>query len=257
VTAVARLVAVVVGVAGLVVGMAALVRAAVLAAEPGLEWSGPAWWTSVTGGPGLATSITAAVVAVVAIVLIILAVRQLRLGSGRPVIEFGGADGRARLDVHALEKALQRSVREHVEGAGACRVALTKEPDGWFVRVEAQLPGRDLLGVQERVTRLLRDDLDRLGGVRLEGVDLVVSAVLGTTAKSAAAPARSPSNGSPAHRSAASSRAVKSFVFVNSSNRQTSTSFDGPERAITSESPVICRLEIPSVAIKRRSSTKA
>jgi hypothetical protein len=188
VTPAARFIAVVVGVAGLVVGMAALVRAAVLTAEPGLEWPGPRWWSTVTAGPGLAATIAAGVTAVIAVALIILAVRQLRLGSSRrPLIEFGGADGRARLDVHALEKALQRSVRECAEGAAACRVTLTKEAGGWFVRVEARLPGRDLLGVQERITRRLRDDLDRLGGVRLEGVDLVVSGLVGTAAKPATA----------------------------------------------------------------------
>ncbi len=187
-TPVARFIAVVVGIAGLVVGMAALVRAAVVAAEPGLTWSGPVWWATVTAGSSLATTIAAAVTAVLAVVLIVLAVGQLRLGSSkRAMIEFGGADGQARLDVHALERALQRSVRDHVEGAGACRVMLSKEPDGWFARVEVRLPGRDLLGVQERVTRLLRDDLDRLGAVRLEGVDLVVA---GIAAKPAAAPAK-------------------------------------------------------------------
>lgn len=190
-TPAARFIAVVVGIVGLVVGMAALVRAAVIAAEPGLEWSGPAWWTTVTAGSGLATTIAAAVTAVLAVALIVLAVRQLRLGSSRrPMIEFGGPDGQARLDVHALERALQRSVSDHVEGAGACRVTLSKEPDGWFARVEARLPGRDLFGVQERVTGLLRDDLDRLGGVRLEGVDLVVAGVLGIAAKPAAAPVK-------------------------------------------------------------------
>lgn len=189
-TPAARFIAVVVGVVGLIVGMAAIVRAAVVAAEPGLEWPGPAWWTTVTAGSGLATTIAAGVTAVIAVVLIVLAVRQLRLGSSaRPVIEFGGSDGRARLDVHALEKALQRSVREHVEGAAACRATLTKEPGGWFVRVEARLPGRDLLGVQERITRQLRDDLDRLGGVKLEGVDLIVSGVTGMAPKPAAGPA--------------------------------------------------------------------
>jgi len=190
VTPAARAVAVILGVAGLVVGVAAMLRAALQAAEPDLAWAQPAWWTTVTGGSGLATGIAAGVTAVVAVALIILAIRQLRIGSSkRPVIEFGGADGQARLDVHALERALQRSVRELVDGAGACRVALTKEPAGWFARVEAVLPGRDLLGVQERITRLLADDLDRLGGVRLEGVDLVVAAVTGIAARPAAAAA--------------------------------------------------------------------
>lgn len=186
----ARFVAVVVGIAGLVVGMAAVVRAAILAVEPGIAWSRPAWWTTVTAGSGLATGIAAGVTAVVAVALLVLAVRQLRTGSSkRPLIEFGGADGRARLDVHALERALERSVREHVDGVRACRITLGKEPGGWFARVEAELPGRDLLGVQERMTRLLADDLDRLGGVRLDGVDLVAAAVTGITAKPAAAPA--------------------------------------------------------------------
>jgi hypothetical protein len=191
VTPTARFIAVVVGVVGLVASMAALVRAAVLAAEPGLTWPLPDWWTSVTAGSSLATTIAAGVTAAVAVVLIVLAVRQLGHGSSRrPVIEFGGADGQARLDVGALEKALQRSVRAHVDGVGACRVALSKEPAGWFARVEAQLPGRDLMGVQEHVTRQLQFDLDRLGGVRLEGVDLVVTAVSGLARKAAVVPKR-------------------------------------------------------------------
>ena len=189
-TSVARFIAVVVGVAGLVVGTAAVLRAALLAAEPGIAWSRPAWWTSVTSGASLATGIAAGVTAVVAVILLVLAVRQLRTGSSRrPLIEFDGADGQARLDVHALEKALERSVRERVDGVRACRVTLGKEPGGWFARVEAVLPARDLSGVQERITRLLAGDLDRLGGVRLEGVDLVVAAVTGIAAQPAAAPA--------------------------------------------------------------------
>ena len=186
----ARLIAIVVGIAGLVVGVAAVVRAALLAAEPGIPWTRPAWWMSVTTGSGLATGIAAGVTAVVAVVLLVLAVRQLRSGSSkRPLIEFGGADGQARLDVRALEKALQRSVRDNVDGVRACRVTLGHEAGGWFVRVEAALPARDLSGVQQRISRLLADDLDRLGGVRLEGVDLVVVAVTGIAAQPSAAPA--------------------------------------------------------------------
>jgi hypothetical protein len=179
VTAAARAIAVIVGVAVLVVGVAALLRLAVLAAEPGITWARPAWWSTLTSAPSLTTTITAAVVAVIAAVLIILAVRQLRSPSrGRRAIEFGGADAQARVDVRALEHALQRSLRSTIDGLAACRVFLRSEPAGWFVRVEAALPARDLLGVQERITGLLRGDLERLGGVRLEGVDLVVTHVI-------------------------------------------------------------------------------
>ena len=124
--------------------------------------------------PSLATTIAAAATGVVAVLLIVLAVRQLSAAPARrQVVEFGGADGQARLDVQALQNALTRSVRKNM-GIPACRVTLSKDPAGWFARVEAELPARDLLGVQERVTRCCAADLDRLGGVRLEGVDVVV-----------------------------------------------------------------------------------
>jgi hypothetical protein len=195
VTAGARFIAVILGVVGLVVGMAALVRLAVLAAEPGITWERPTWWTDLTANPSTATTVAAAVTAVVAVALIILAIRQLRPGSRkRAVIEFGGADGQARLDVRALENALQRSLRSSVDGLAGCRAFLSREQAGWFVRVEAALPARDLLGVQERMTALLRSDLDRLGGVRLEGVDLVVAHVI-EPAKKAAAVASKPGMG--------------------------------------------------------------
>jgi hypothetical protein len=188
VTPAARVLAVIIGIAGLVVAMAALVRAAVLAAEPGLTWSAPDWWTSVTSGSSLATTIAAAVAGVVAAFLIVLAVRQVRRGSSRrPVLEFGGEKGQARLDVRALEKALERSVRASIQGAGAGRVTLTREPAGWFARLETQLPARDLAGAQEHVTQLLRGDLERLGGIRLDGVDLVVSHVTDVAPKATVA----------------------------------------------------------------------
>jgi hypothetical protein len=188
VTSAARFIAVVVGVAGIVMGVAAMVREAILAAEPGITWATPGWWTTVTGGAPPATTIAAIVTGCVGAVLVVLAVLQVRSGSSRRrVLDFGGEKGQSRLDVHALERALQKSVRAGLEGAQACRVTLTREPGGWFVRLEAELPARDLLGAQERATRLLRGDLERLGGVRLEGVDVVVTRVGGLARKPVAA----------------------------------------------------------------------
>jgi len=50
VTPFARFVAVLLGVAGMVVAMAALVREAILAAEPDLVWRRAAWWERWAAG---------------------------------------------------------------------------------------------------------------------------------------------------------------------------------------------------------------
>ena len=43
------------------------------------------------------------------------------------------------------------------------------------MRVEAELPARDLLGLQARAGGLLAADLARMGGLRLDGLDVVVT----------------------------------------------------------------------------------
>lgn len=169
-----RLVAVLLGVIGLVFAMSALVREAVLAAEPTVAWPAPSWWTDLVAEPSLATTIAAAATGVAAVLLIVLALRQLSAAPARrQVVEFGGADGQARLNVQALQNALTRSVRKNM-GIPACRVTLGKDAGGWFARLDAELPPRDVLGVQERAHALLAADLDRLGGLRLAAVDVVV-----------------------------------------------------------------------------------
>lgn len=187
-TAAARVLAVVLGLAGLLVAMAALVREVVLAADPSLVWAQPAWWTNLTAEPSWATTAAAVGTAVAAVVLLILAFRQLggrRRRGG--LVEFGGEQGQARLDLNALEAALARRIKSELPGVKAPRVTLRSEKTGWFVRLEAQLPARDLLGLQARALEVLRSDLARLGGLQLSGVDVVVTRVVGGAGRAAAA----------------------------------------------------------------------
>jgi hypothetical protein len=184
----ARFLAVLLGAAGMIVAMAALVREAVLAAEPTLQWRAAPWWADLTAKPSWALTAAAVGTAVVAVFLIILAVRQLRPGRrSRQVLEFGGQEGQSRLDVQALERALTRSVQAKLEGTRAARVTLSRTAGGWWARLEAAVPSRDLVGYQARAAERLGADLVRLGGMDLAGVDVVVLGFTGAPAKAAKA----------------------------------------------------------------------
>ena len=174
-TAGGRVLAVIVGLVGLVFAAADLVREAVLAAERRVAWPFAEWWSQLTTEPTWATAVAAAAAAVVAVALIVLAVRQLRPrrpGGGQ--VEFGDEAGRARLDVLSMEKALRRRLEKDLPGVKTRALELTKRGDGWWVRIEAELPARDVLGLQARAVGLLAADLARLGGLRLDGLDVVV-----------------------------------------------------------------------------------
>jgi hypothetical protein len=142
VTVAGRVVAVIAGLVGLLFAAADLVREAVLATERSVAWPFAEWWSQLTTDPTWATAVAATATAVVAVALILLAVRQLRA---------------------------QRRGPELLE------LGLTKRGDGWWVRLEADLPARNVLAVQARAVGLLAADLARMGGLRLEGLDVVVT----------------------------------------------------------------------------------
>jgi hypothetical protein len=176
VTAGARLVAVLVGLVGLLFAAADLVREAVLANDSSVAWPFAGWWSRLTAEPTWATALAAAVAALAAVALLVLAWRQLRptrRGGGQ--VEFGDEAGRARVDVPAMEKALRRRLEKDLPGVKTRELELTRRGDGWWVRVAAELPARDLLGLQARAGGLLAADLARLGGLRLDGLDVVVT----------------------------------------------------------------------------------
>lgn len=175
-TATGRAVAVIAGLVGLLFAAAALVREVVLANARSVAWPFADWWSRLTTDPTWETAVAAGAAAVVAAALILLAVRQLRpRRRGPEQVELGDAAGRARLDVPAIERALRRRLEKDLPGVKTRALELSKRGDGWRVRLEAELPARDLLGVQARAGGLLAADLARLGGLRLDGLDVVVT----------------------------------------------------------------------------------
>ncbi len=169
----ARIVAAMAGLVGLVVGAAAFVREVVLAAEPSTVWSPPRWWSGLAGQPAWQTGLAAGVCAVLSAVLVLLAVSHVRSRPSPGLVEHAGEGGRAQLDVAALEPALRRRLQADLSGVTVRRVMLHRSGDGWRARVEADVPLRDLLGIQRRTVAILTADLRRVGGLELNAVDIV------------------------------------------------------------------------------------
>lgn len=188
-TTAARVLAVVLGMIGLLVAVAALVREVALAADPSLVWPQAGWWTRLTAQPSWATTAAAAGTVAAAVVLFVLAagqVRGRRRHSGH--VEFGAEHGQARLDLGALEAALARRAKTELPGVQASRVTLRSEGGSVRIRLEARVRARDLLGLQARAAAVLGADLTGLGGLRLAGLDLVVTGVVNGAGGAAAAP---------------------------------------------------------------------
>lgn len=164
------------GLVGLLFAAADLVREAVLASDGGVAWPFADWWWRLTVDATWTTAVAAAATAVVALGLIVLAVRQLRRRRPTPGrLEFGDGESRAQLDVPAVELALRRRLEKALSGVKTRELELTQRGDGWWVRVVADLPARDVLGLQARAGGLLAADLARMGGLRLDGLDVVVA----------------------------------------------------------------------------------
>lgn len=182
-TAAARLVAVVIGVVGIVLAAAALVREAVLASGWSIRWPLPAWWREFIAGSSWGLWLAATGSAVLAIALMVYAIRQLR--RTRPsaaAVEFPGEGGAARLDVGALQRGLRRRLETGLPGLRARSLQLERTAEGWYVRLEADVPARDLVGLQARAAAVVAQDLERMGAMRLVRLDVVAHDLLRTAA---------------------------------------------------------------------------
>jgi len=179
VTAMARIVAVIAGLACMSLAAAELVKQGMLAAEPGMVWPASAWWAELTGDPlWTTTGVAAAITAAAAIALIVYAIRQLGDSRRGPeLVEFAAEGCRARLSVPGLERALARRLEAVLPGARVARVGLTRGAEGWRARVEADMPAVDLAGAREHALAVLTRDLERMGGIGLVRLDLVVRAL--------------------------------------------------------------------------------
>jgi len=176
-TTAGRVAAVLAGLVCMVLAAVELVRQAVLAAGDDVAWPVSSWWADLTGDPSWTTTgAAAAVLIVVAVVLIVVAVRQLSdVRRGPELVEFATDEGRARLSVPGIEQTLARRFESLAPGVRVTRLDLTRQADGWRVRVEASLPGRDLEGMRRRALAVMAEDLERLGGLDLVRLDLVVA----------------------------------------------------------------------------------
>ncbi len=179
----ARIVAVVVGIASLLLAGAALVREAALATDSGVTWRGSLWWADLTARSSTATIAAAAIAGVLTAVLIVFAYRQVSPASAPQVIEFAVEDGTARLSVPALRKALRRRFEAMLPGSQVSEIAVSRGEEGWSVRVEADVPVCDLQDVHAAVLEAFRDDMRRVATVDLVRLDLVVTSMRPTARK--------------------------------------------------------------------------
>jgi hypothetical protein len=177
VTPLARFVAVVAGIASLLLAGAALVRQAALAADAGVTWRGSAWWADLTARSSTATIVAAALTAALTVILILFAYRQVSPASTPEIIVFAVEDGTARLSVPALRKALRRRFEGMLPGSRVNEMTVGKGDEGWSVRVEADVPVCDLRDVHAAVLEAFRDDMRRVAAIELVRLDLVVTSM--------------------------------------------------------------------------------
>jgi hypothetical protein len=179
VTAAARGLALVVGVVGFIFAVAAFIRELSLAVHSTLSWPVASWWDRLTTGePRIGAAVAAGVTGVVAVILLVLAFRQLGGAQRRTeAVEFAAADGSARIEVPALELALRRDIERQCPGVRTQSLTLSQRGDAWRVRLEALMPAADLAGTRLRMAGLVAEDLRRAGGLRLDGLDVVVTSL--------------------------------------------------------------------------------
>lgn len=177
---VARLIAVVVG--ALFLALAAVMLAREIALFAGFAFATPLAdrWGPVFDDPSWTTTGIAALVAAVAGAgLLWLAVASQGRSEDEPVlVTFETAQGTTNVDVPALERAIRHRLETRVPDLRVRKIELDDCDTGCLLRIDADLPADDLAGVQARMGELLRDDLDRLVGLKLVAVELIVNRLL-------------------------------------------------------------------------------
>jgi hypothetical protein len=158
----------------MVLAAAALVREVVLAADRAVAWPLAGRWERLLDEPSWSTTGVAALVcAGVAVGLLVLAVRRAGVAEERPVlVRIETEHGATSLDVPAVERALRKRLETTVPDI---RVRHLELDEGCRVRLDVDVRAADLVGVQARVYASLAPDLERLAGLRLEGVDILAT----------------------------------------------------------------------------------
>jgi hypothetical protein len=175
----ARILAVIAALTGIVVGLAGLVRAAALAADERVVWRLPQWWEDLDGGSASwVVGLVAAAVAVAAVAYLIVALRQLAPPRAPATFQVGGA----QVKVAGLERLVATRLGAEIPGLAPVRVQVTWAGQGWDVSALVDAPADDLVGVRDRAVRVAGAELSRATGGALAGLDLEVRRFVGPAA---------------------------------------------------------------------------
>lgn len=172
----ARIMAVVAALSGIVGGLAGLVRAAALAADERLVWQPPEWWSDLDDeSAAWVVGVVAAAVALAAVAYLIMALRQLTPPRPAATFHVGGAQVKSA----ALERLVATRLGAEIPGLTPVRVRVTWAGEGWDVSALVDAPAHDLAGVRDRAVRVAGAELSRAAGGALGGLDLEVRRFVG------------------------------------------------------------------------------
>lgn len=171
-----RVLAVFAGLVAMVLASAALVREVMLAVDRSPVWPLAARWERLVGEPSWTTTgVVALACAVVAAGLLLLAAGQGSVVRKKAAsVTIASERGATNLDAPALERVLRRRLEAAPPDLRVRSVAVGGVGAGCRVRVEADMPVADLVGAQARAFATIAPDLERLAGLRLEAVDIIV-----------------------------------------------------------------------------------
>jgi hypothetical protein len=185
VSVVSRLLAAVAAVAGIVLGLAGLVRTAALAADDDVVWESPRWWADLVDGPASwAVAVAAGGVAAAAVLYLIVAFRQFDGSSVPATARIGDVD----VKLAALERLVGQRLAAEVAGLAPVRVRVSWAGEGWDVvaLVDARPLGLD--GVRARAVDVAEAELIRATGRGLERLSLEVRRFRGSGSTAAKVP---------------------------------------------------------------------
>lgn len=173
----ARIVAALVGIVLLVLAAATLAAELVAAVGHTYAWPYADLWARLTVEPTVVeTGLAALGAALIGIALLVLAVRSIGGPPEAPtMVTLETPRGITAIEVAAIERALRYRLATVVPDLKVRALSLGERGEGCSVRVEADVAALDLIGVQWRAAAAVAGDLERLAGIELVSLDLIVA----------------------------------------------------------------------------------
>lgn len=184
-TLLARILAALAALGGLLVGLAGLVRAAALAGDDLLVWGLPVWWTDlVDEAASWVVGLVAAAVVMAALAYLLLAMRQLAPPRPPATVQVGGVT----VKLAALERLVAARLGAEIPGLTPVRVRVLRAEGGWDVAATVDVPANDLQGVRDTAVLVTAAELSRAAVGELAGLDLEVRRFTGPVVRRAPGP---------------------------------------------------------------------